>query len=86
MSADTSSERLVNFVEGHSENDLRVLILFKLIKTRVISALRAKAYDTKSVDSAALDQFCLDKAKRLAAIGKDPTEDDVSSLVALLAQ
>lgn len=87
MSADISSERLSDFVARHSENDLRVLILFKFIKTRVISALQAShAYDMKRADSQALDQFCLDKAKRLAAIGKDPTEEDIRGLVALMMQ
>ena len=85
MSADTSSERLANFITRHSENDLRVLILFKLIKTRVISVLQAgHPYDMKAVDSQALDRFCLDKAKQLATIGKDPTEEDIRKLVASL--
>jgi hypothetical protein len=87
LSADISSERLADFVARHSENDLRVLILFKLIKTRVISALQAShGRDMRRVDSKTLDQFCLDKAKKLAAIGKDPTEEDVRSLVALMVQ
>jgi len=87
LSADTSYEKLADFIAKHSENDLRVLILFKFIKTRVISALQAShAYDMKRVDYQALDQFCLDKAKRLAAIGKDPTEEDIRSLVALILQ
>jgi len=44
------------------------------------------AHDMKRVDSQTLDQFCLDKAKQLAAIGKDPTEQDVRDLVALMGQ
>jgi len=85
LSADTSSERLADFVTRHSENDLRVLILFKFIKTRVISALQAgHPRDVKGVGAQTLNRFCLDKAKRLASIGKDPTEEDVRELVASL--
>lgn len=88
MSADTSSERLADFIGRHSENDLRVLILFKLVKTRVISAMQAdQACDIKRVNSQTLDQFCLDKAKQLAAMGKDdPTEEEIKKLVALIVK
>jgi hypothetical protein len=78
---------LADFVAGHSEDDVRVLILFKLIKTRVISALQTShPYEKNRVDSQTLDQFCLDKAKRLAAIGKDPAEEDIRKLVAMMTQ
>jgi hypothetical protein len=88
LSADTSSERLADFIGRHSENDLRVLILFKLVKTRVISAMQAdQACDIKRVNSQAIDQFCLDKAKQLAAMGKDdPTEEEIKKLVALIVK
>jgi hypothetical protein len=88
LSADTSSERLADFIGRHSENDLRVLILFKLVKTRVISAMQAdQAFDIKRVNSQAIDQFCLDKAKQLAAMGKnDPTEEEIRKLVALIVK
>jgi hypothetical protein len=87
LSADISPERLAGFIARHSENDLRVLILFKLIKTKVISALQATyGPNMRRVDPQTLDQFCLDKAKKLAAIGKDPTEEDIRSFVASLVQ
>lgn len=87
MSKDTSHERLADFMAKHSEDDVRVLILFKLIKTRLISAMQARdGYDAKKVNSRILDRFCLDQAKQLAALGKDPTEEDIRDFVRTMVQ
>ena len=87
MSKDTSYERLADFTSRHSEDDVRVLILFKFIKTSLISAMQARDdYDIEKVNSRILDQFCLDQAKQLAALGKDPTEEDIRGFVRTVVQ
>ncbi len=87
MSKDTSHERLADFTSRHSESDVRVLILFKFIKTSLITAMEARDdYDMKKVNSRSLDQFCLDQAKKLAALGKDPTEEDIRGFVRTMVQ
>jgi hypothetical protein len=71
----------------HSEDDFRVLILFKFIKTSLISAMQARdGYDMEKVNSRILDRFCLDQAKQLAALGKDPTEEDIRDFVRTMVQ
>ena len=87
MSKDTSHERLADFASKHSEGDLRVLILFKFIRTSLISAMQTRdGYGMKKANSKILDQFCLDEAKRLAALGKEPTEEDIRGFVRAMVQ
>jgi hypothetical protein len=59
-----------------------ILTLFKFLKNRVISRLES---DGKRLDGNVLNQLCLEKAKQFAALGIQPTEDDIKHLVAYLS-
>ncbi len=79
MSADISHEKLGRFIAKHSEKELRILMLFKVIKTMVVSAL--EKHRRPRVDRERLDEYCLEKAKKLAVLGKEPSEEDIRNLV-----
>jgi hypothetical protein len=85
LSAGISNEKLKNFISRHSEKDLRVLILFKLIKNEVLAKLSADGRGMQ-IDQQALDTFCLDRAKQLATLGKDPNEEDITTLIGQLTE
>lgn len=79
MSAAISRDKLIQFIKEHPEEDFRTLVLFKFFKRLVKSKL--ETYGEKIAEEF-LNQLCLEKAKRFAALGIQPTEVDIKDLVA----
>jgi len=75
---------LDELVKEHGKNGLRLLILFRLLKSKVNLVLQ-KGYPTPTFSEADLNQICLSKAYELLKLGKDePTEEDIRELLARL--
>jgi hypothetical protein len=70
---------LIQFITEHPGEDFRILVLFKFFKSRVKSKLET---DRENIAEELLNQLCLEKAKRFAALGIQPTEEDIKDLVA----
>jgi hypothetical protein len=63
---------------------VRLLVLFKLIKSRVKLTFEQK-YTNLTFSEAVLDQLCITKAYELLKLGKDePTEEDIRELLSRL--
>lgn len=68
-------------VKEYGKNGARFLILFKLLKTRVISDFRRK-YPQISLNEDEVNQICAEKTRALLKLGKEnPTEAEIKELL-----
>jgi hypothetical protein len=71
-------ERLAKFAREHSKEELRLLVLFKQIKTKVEEELKRRSIQ---IDDAILNQVCADKAAELLPPDRDITPEELEKLV-----
>ncbi|MEM2178200.1 MAG: hypothetical protein QW272_05210 [Candidatus Methanomethylicaceae archaeon] len=68
-------------VKKYGKNGMRLLVLFRLLKSRVNLILQ-KQRSNLTFNEAVLNQLCISKAYELLKLGKDePTEKDIEELL-----
>lgn len=71
-------ERLARFAKQHSKQELRLLVLFKQIKTKIEEELKKRNI---TIDDDVLNQVCADKAAELLPPDRDITSEELVKLV-----
>jgi hypothetical protein len=71
-------ERLARFAKEHGKEELRLLVLFKQIKTKVEEELKRRGIQ---IDDDILNQVCVDKAAELLPPDRDITPEELLKLV-----
>jgi len=71
-------ERLARFAKQHSKQELRLLVLFKQIKTKAEEELKRRSIQ---IDDDILNQACADKAAELLPPDRDITPEELVKLV-----
>lgn len=73
--------KMDEIIKEYGKDGIRFLILFKLLKTRVISDLSRK-YPQIPLNEDVVDKICAKKARYLLELGKErPTEAEIKELL-----
>lgn len=82
-----SSRKIIeidDLIQKGGKEGVRLLLLFKLLKTRVEEEVRTR-YPTAIIEEKTLDKICIQRAYELTKLKKErPTEKDFEELLSAL--
>jgi len=75
--------KISELIKKHDKKGLELLIMFKLVKYRLIDEISEEHYDEEiEIDGDELNELCINKAKLIMEKKKDqPTEEDIKELL-----
>lgn len=75
-----------DLISTHGREGIRLLLLFKLLKVRVIEKSKQAKLSSR-IDEETLNKLCIQKAYQLLKRGREnPTEKDIEELLLKLAR
>lgn len=74
----SKEKRLAEFASSHTKQDFRLLVLFKMIKTRAEEELARQKIE---FDDGILNEVCVEKANELLPHERDIDEEDFWALL-----
>ena len=75
--------KIDELIKKHGKKGLGLLIMFKLVKSRLIDEINEEHYDEEiEINEDELNELCINKAKQIMEKKKDhPTEGDIKELL-----
>ena len=75
--------KINELIKKHGKKGLGLLIMFKLVKSRLIDEINEEHYDEViEINEDELNELCINKAKQIMEKKKDqPTEEDIKELL-----
>jgi len=80
MSEENSKIKLIDDLIKEKKEGIRVLFLFKILKTKFKEEIR-KNFPGKSINEEVLNDICIKKAREMAKLKKYPSKSDVMKLL-----
>ena len=72
-----------DLIQDHGETGIRALLMFKLLKDKVMSKLAQSSYP--SISEKLINRICMEKALQLSKLKTEmPSEEDIQELLSKL--